>query len=413
MEKVIAIIDLKSFYASCECVCRHLDIFTTPLVCVDPYRSGNSVVMSVTPFLKEKYGVSNVCRKKELPDVPGMIYAVPRMSYYLTMSCKVISIFLNYVAEEDLHVYSVDESFLNIGPYLNLYKCSAEELVMRIQKDIKDKLGLLATAGIGPNMFLAKAALDNEGKKHPPYLARWDYKDVPTKLWKISPITKVWSISTGTSSHLARLGIRSLRELAEAPSELLKREFGIMGAQLQDLANGRDGSDIQDKYIPKERSLSNGQTLIKGYYPDELCLILREMNDDLANRLRDQNLTAGKIGMFVGYEDGTAFGKSWTMPYQTDDTDTLYKAFEDILLTYGKEMPIRNIGINYGSLKESHSKQFSFFENAEEQLKRISLDRSLDEIRKMYGKNSVLRASSLFERSTAKRRHEQIGGHRR
>ena len=413
MEKVIAIIDLKSFYASCECACRHLDIFTTPLVCVDPYRSGNSVVMSVTPFLKERYGVSNVCRKKELPDVPGMIYAVPRMSYYLTMSCKVISIFLNYIAEEDLHVYSVDESFLNIGPYLKLYKCTAEELVMRIQKDIKDKLGLLATAGIGPNMFLAKAALDNEGKKNPPYLAHWDYEDVPTKLWKINPITKIWSISTGTSNHLAKLGIRNLRELANAPAKLLEKEFGIMGSQLQDLANGKDGSDIQDKYIPNSRSLSNGQTLIKGYYPDELCLILREMNDDLANRLRDQNSAAGKVGLFIAYEDGTAFGKSWTMPYHTDDTNTLYDAFEDILLTYGKDVPIRNISINYGSLKESHYKQLSFFENAEEQLKRTSLDRSLDRIRKTYGKNSVLRASSLFERSTAKRRHEQIGGHRK
>ncbi len=413
MEKVVAIIDLKSFYASCECVCRHLDIFTTPLVCVDPYRSGNSVVMSVTPFLKEKYGVSNVCRKKELPDVPGMIYAVPRMSYYLTMSCKVISIFLDYIAEEDLHVYSVDESFLNLGPYLNLYKCSAEELVKRIQKDIKNKLGLLATAGIGPNMFLAKAALDNEGKKHPPYIAHWDYEDVPTKLWKINPITKIWSISTGTSNHLARIGIRTLKELAEAPSDLLEKEFGIMGAQLQDLANGRDGSDIQDKYIPKSTSLSNGQTLIRGYYPEELKLVLREMNDDLANRLRDQNSLAGKVGLFVSYENGTVFNKSWTMPYHTDDTDVLYNAIEDIFLSNNLDAPIRNVCINYGSLKESSAKQLSFFENSEEQLKRISMDDSLDKIRRMFGKNSVLRASSLFEASTARRRHEQIGGHRR
>jgi len=157
MEQLIAVIDLKSFYASCECACRHLDIFKTPLVCCDPYRSSSSVVMSATPYLKKKYGIPNVCRRRDLPYVPGMIYAVPRMSYYLQMSAKVVSIFLDYVAEEDLHVYSVDESFLNLAPYLNLYHCSAEELVARIQKSIKDKLGprtFSDSQESAPNMFL-------------------------------------------------------------------------------------------------------------------------------------------------------------------------------------------------------------------------------------------------------------------
>src|SRR5574344_2532946 len=149
MDKVIAVIDLKSFYASCECACRHLDIFQTPLVCCDPYRSSSSVVMSATPYLKKKYGIPNVCRRRDLPLVPGMIYAVPRMSFYLQMSAKVNSIFLDYIAEEDLHVYSVDESFLNLGPYLNLYGCSAETIIQRIQQRIADELGLVATAGIG------------------------------------------------------------------------------------------------------------------------------------------------------------------------------------------------------------------------------------------------------------------------
>ena len=413
MEKVIAIIDLKSFYASCECACRHLDIFTTPLVCVDPYRSENSVVMSVTPFLKEKYGCSNVCRKKELPDVPGMIYAVPRMSYYLTMSCKVVSIFLDFVSEEDLHVYSVDESFLNIGPYLKMYHCTAEELVGRIQKAIKDKLGLLATAGIGPNMFLAQAALDNEGKKRAPYIAHWDYEDVPTKLWSIEPITKVWSISTGTSNHLARIGIRSLKELALAPLDLLKKEFGIMGEQLKDLANGIDESDIQNKYVPQNTSLSCGQTLIRGYFPDEALLLLREMNDDLSGRLRAQNSLAGKVSLYVGYENGTSYGKSWTLPYKTDDTDTLYEAIEDMFLAGADNIKIRGLNISYGSLGEGDSVQLSLFESQEDQIERSRLNDALDSIHRMFGDNSVLRASALLERSTAMRRNEQIGGHRR
>ena len=413
MDKVVAVIDLKSFYASCECACRHLDIFTTPLACCDPYRSGSSVVMSVTPFLKEKYGCSNVCRKRDLPDVPGMIYAVPRMSYYLTMSCKVVSIFLDFVSEEDLHVYSVDESFLNLGPYLKLYGCSAEELVKKIQKTIKDRLGLLATAGMGPNMFLAKAALDNEGKKKAPYIAHWDYGDVPNKLWSIQPITKIWSIGSGISKHLARIGIRSLKELALSPLSLLEREFGIMGAQLKDLANGIDSSDIQNKYIPKDTSLSKGQTLMRGYYPKEALLLLREMNDDLSQRLREQGSLAGKVSLFLAYENGDTFGKSWTMPYLTDDTDTLYQALEDMYLDGVTNIRLRSININYSSLKEMEAKQLSFFEEAEEQTKRSDLDEAMDQIRGMFGKNSVLRGTSLFEGSTIRKRHEQIGGHRR
>ena len=170
MEKVIGIIDLKSFYASCECAVRHLDIFKTPLVCCDPYRSESSIVMSVTPYLKERYGVSNVCRKRDLPTIPGMIYAVPRMSYYLQVSSYVVNIFLKYVSYEDLHVYSVDESFLNLGPYIQMYG-SPERMIQLIQQEIFNRLGLIATAGIGPNMFLAKIALDNEGKKKKPFLA--------------------------------------------------------------------------------------------------------------------------------------------------------------------------------------------------------------------------------------------------
>ena len=139
MKKAIAVIDLKSFYSSVECACRHLDMFETPLVCCDPYRSDSSVVMSVTPYLKKVYGVPNVCRKRDLPKIKGMIYARPRMSYYLKMAAEVIRIFRNYVAEEDIHVYSVDESFLNIGPYLSLYQCTADELVERIKKDIHEE----------------------------------------------------------------------------------------------------------------------------------------------------------------------------------------------------------------------------------------------------------------------------------
>lgn len=411
MDRVIAVIDLKSFYASCECACRHLDIFSTPLVCCDPYRSSSSVVMSATPYLKKKYGIPNVCRRRDLPQVPGMIFAVPRMSYYLQMSAKVVSIFLDFVAEEDLHVYSVDESFLNLGPYLNLYHCTPEALVARIQKRIKNKLGLVATAGIGPNMFLAKIALDNEGKKHEPYIAHWDYDDVPTKLWHISPITKIWSIAEGTASHLARIGIRSLYELAHANEDLLFREFGVMGKQLYELANGRDESEIENKYVPKNVSLSLGQTLRRPYYPKEALLILREMVDDLSNRLRSAGFLCQKVSVWASYGERGSFGKQMALPIASDDTTILYDAVKEVF-SYGQELPIRGLSIGFGTLSDPDKEQVSLFLDDSLRQERKALDRSLDAIRNRYGKNSVLRCSSLLEGSTIRTRHEQIGGHK-
>jgi DNA polymerase V len=411
MNKVIAVIDLKSFYASCECACRHLDIFTTPLVCCDPYRSSSSVVMSATPYLKKKYGIPNVCRRRDLPEVKGMIYAVPRMSYYLQMSAKVVSIFLDFVAAEDLHVYSVDESFLNLGPYLNLYHSSPEEIVRRIQKTIKEKLGLVATAGIGPNMFLAKIALDNEGKKHEPYLAHWDYDDVPSKLWSITPITKIWSIAHGTAAHLARIGIRSIYDLAHADEALLSKEFGIMGAQLRSLANGRDESDIETPYVPKDVSLSLGQTLRRPYEPKDALLLLREMTDDLSNRLRSAGNLCQKVSVWASYGEEGAFGKQMALPLATDDSDELYEAIAEVF-SYGRDLPIRGLSIAFGKLSNPEEEQISLFGNDAERLEKRSLAHSLDAIRYRYGKNSVLRCSSLLSASTIKTRHEQIGGHK-
>jgi DNA polymerase V len=411
MEQIIAVIDLKSFYASCECACRHLDIFTTPLVCCDPYRSSSSVVMSATPYLKKKYGIPNVCRRRDLPLVPNMIYAVPRMSYYLQMSAKVVSIFLDFVAEEDLHVYSVDESFLNLAPYLNLYHCTPEELVRRIQKTIQEKLGLVATAGIGPNMFLAKIALDVEGKKREPYLARWDYKDVPTKLWPISPITEIWGIAGGTSSHLSRIGIRSVYQLAHANEALLEKEFGVMGHQLHELANGRDDSNIEEKYVPENVSLSNGQTLRRAYQGEEVLLLLREMVDELLHRVWKGNYLVGKVAFWGDYEGRGSFAKQRTLPIASDDTDTLYAAVKEVF-SYAPALPLRGLSISFGRLTQSKEEQISLFLDDGLRREKRKLDLALEEIRQCYGKNSVLRCSSLLKGSTIRQRHEQIGGHK-
>ena len=410
MEKVIGIIDLKSFYASCECAVRHLDIFKTPLVCCDPYRSESSVVMSVTPYLKERYGVSNVCRKRDLPTIPGMIYAVPRMSYYLQVSSYVVNIFLKYVSYEDLHVYSVDESFLNLGPYIKMYG-SPERMIQLIQQEIFNRLGLIATAGIGPNMFLAKIALDNEGKKKKPFLAHWTYEDVPTKLWKIKPIDKIWSIAEGTKNHLARIGINSLEGLAKANSKLLEREFGVMGLQLKNLANGRDDSDIREKVIPLNPSLSNGQTLRKPLSPNECVLLLREMTDELAIRLRKENYLAEKIGVWANMENGS-YSKEMSIPYPTDSTKELFQGIQHAFFEKIPCEKIYGLGISFGKLSKKQQVQLSLFEDVFQKEKEERFDDVMDKIRETYGRNAIFRCSALLENSTIRQRHMQIGGHR-
>jgi len=414
--EVYAVIDLKSFYASCECVSRGLDIFTTPLVVADPSRSANSIVMSATPYMKERYGVPNVCRIGDLPRFKELIFATPRMAYYVEMSAKIVSLFLNYVSEEDLHVYSIDESFLRLTPYLKLNGCSAEQLVERIQKDIRDRYGLVATAGMGPNMFLAKTCLDNEGKKRPPYRAYWGPDDVRTKLWKIHPITKVWGIAKGIGNHLHRLGIRSLESLAKADPELLHKEFGVIGYDLHDMAWGIDRTDITKKYVPKDTSFSQGQVLMRDYRPEEAILVVKEVIDELCTRLRFHDSVTSLVSIYIGYSStsqGGGFHHQCALDVATDDNDTLFAAVKRLYDRFVEPKMIRNVVVSFSKLRPYHgARQLTFFSDGDELEEKRSLRVAIDQISSRYGRNAVLRASSLLAHSTVIDRHGLIGGHR-
>ncbi len=413
MEEVYAVIDMKSFYASCECAARGLDIFSTPLVVCDPTRTENTIVMSATPYLKSKYGVKNVERMKDLPKIKGMIYARPRMEYYVKISAKVVDIFLDFVSEEDLHVYSIDESFLRLTPYLFLNKCTAEELVAKIQKRIKENLGLVATAGLGPNMFLAKVCLDREGKKKEPYRAHWHMSDVQTKLWRIA-LTDVWGISYGIAGRLSKMGIHTLEALAKADVMNLEKEFGVIGHQLHDLANGIDRTDIREKYTPKERNLSIGQTLTRDYDEKGAKLLLLEMCDELCFRLRLSHQKCGTVSVFVRYNVsfGGGFSRQAALNIPTSSPEKLNAAILEVFERYYEGSPVRGLGISFSNLSVSSGHQFDLFASAESERKTQDLLESIDGIAAMYGKNAVLRASSLTKDSTIKERHQQIGGHR-
>lgn len=412
MEKAIGVIDMKAFYAFVECVDRGLNPFTTPLVVCDPTRGDGTIVLSVSPYLKAK-GVPSRCRRRELPKIKGLILAQPRMAFYVQKSAEIVSIVLDFVGEDDIHVYSIDELFINLGPYLKMYDCTPKELVMKIQKAITDKTQLVTTAGVSYNMLLAKVALDNDAKKKPPFIAEWTEKDIKTKLWKIKPLSKMWGISSGYEKKLNALGIFSIGDLAKADKTMLKKKFGVIGEQLWEHANGIDNTNLREKYIPEETSLSLGQVLFRDYNVKEAKLIVKEMNDDLCTRLRKHHQKTSRLSLMIVYSAGTGggFAHQVSLDYPTDDTEVIFKDLERLYDLYIENYPIRRVNISFSKLTDSEYEQLSLFESESESYDREMVQAVMDELKDKYGKNIVLRASALLDESTAIERHNQIGGH--
>ncbi len=415
MEKVrtIAVIDLKAFYASVECVDRGLDPWTTPLVVADVSRSVNTIVLSVTPYLKS-HGIPSRCRLKELPKKFNYIYATPRMSRYIEKSSEVISIMLDFVSEEDIHVYSIDEAFIDLTSYLSYYKKTGIEIVKDILNKVKEETGLQATAGIGDNFFLAKVALDIYAKKEKDGIAIMHQKDVKKKLWPIQPLTDIWGIGHGLNARLNKLGIYSMGDLANADPMFIKSKLGIIGEQLVAHANGIDEADIHEKYVPEETSLTVGQTLPRNYSIKEVPLLLKEMSDDLGERMRDENKLTELVGLYIGYASNQGgFGRQVSLINPTDDNEKLYQTIMSIYNQYIIDLPVRRISIYYGKLSNVKDyEQLTLFEDGNLEDKR-NLQKMIDFIHKKYGKNLLTRASALLEESTANDRHNLIGGHRK
>ena len=411
--RTIAVIDLKAFYSYVECLDRGLDPWTTPLVVADKDRGTNTIVLSVSPFLK-KHGIPSRCRIKELPKGFKYIYAVPRMERYLEKSADVVSVLYRFVSENDVHVYSIDEAFVDLTTYLEYYKKTPLQMVSTIINQIKEDTGLQATAGIGDNFFLAKVALDIYAKKERNGIARITSNEIKEKLWPITPLSKVWSIGTRTEAKLNALNIFTVKDIATSDVDFLKSKFGIMGEQLWRHANGIDEADINEKYEPKERSLSLGQVLFRDYQKEETVTIIREMVDELSSRLRSQNKTTKVVAIFIGYSKNKGgFAKRATLLSASDDTQVLLEAILEIYRRYVDDLPIRNISISFGGLSEASYQQLNIFEDDKKQEQRHNLQKALDLLHSKYGKNSVLRASALLEESTVKERNEFIGGHRK
>ena len=417
MEKIqrhILCIDLKSFFASVECVDRGLNPFTTPLVVANKKQGSGAITLAVSPYLK-KQGIAGRTRLYEIPKHITYQIVEPRMKRYIEKSKEVVNIYLDFVSLEDLHVYSIDECFLDLTNYLHYYKKNDEEIAEMILKTIEKKTGLTATCGIGPNMLLAKLSMDLNAKKYKNGIAHWTYEDIPTKLWPISPLSRVWGIGKGMEKKLNMLGIYTIGDLAHFDPNKLRQKFGVLGTELWEHANGIDNAVIADfKHQPKEKSFSHSQVFMRDYYGDEIFLITREMLDVLTRRLRSEHLECASVSFGVSYSKiyGGGFYHSVKLANPTDLTHDLYPVCEMIFERFYEEgMPIRKISIALCKLSPKLGTQLNLFASFESQQKEDELLKAMDDVQLKYGKNSLLKASSLLSHSTIRDRNEKIGGH--
>ena len=414
IERNILCIDLKSFFASVECVDLGLDAFTTPLVVANKSQGNGAITLAVSPYLKS-LGIKGRTRLYNIPKNIHYKIVNPRMKRYIEMSKKVVEIYLDFVASEDLHIYSIDECFLDVTNYLSYYKMSDEKLGETILKTIEKRTGLTATCGIGPNMLLAKIAMDTEAKKHKNGIAKWGYEDIQKKLWPISPLSSVWGIGTRMEKRLNNLGIFSIYDLAHYDKDKLQNKFGVLGLELWEHANGIDNSVIKDfKHEAKEKSYSHSQVLMRDYFNEEIYLIIEEMLSVLTKRLRLKGESTSLIGFGIKYSKaiGGGFYHQVKLSNPTDNIDNIlplcYSLFDKY---YIENNPIRSVSISLGKLSIKEGTQLDLFTDPKKVADDNNLLKALDEIQAKYGKNSILKSTSLLSNSTIKERNKKIGGH--
>lgn len=413
--KIYLCIDLKSFYASVECVERGLDPFKINLVVADPTRGGGAITLAATPAIK-KLGVPSRGRIYEIPKNIEYITAPPRMTLYMQYSATIYSIFLKFISSEDIHVYSIDESFLDITTYMNLYNTTPKQLAKMILDEIYDQTGITATVGIGTNLFLAKVALDitaKHAKDCMGYLDEYLFKQL---IWHHQPITDIWMIGPGTANRLAMLGIKDLYGVAHYNEKILYKLFGINAEYLIDHAWGREPTEISDikAYRPSSNSISNSQILFEDYNYKDAYLIMKEMVESNVLQLTEKHLVTNHISLYVGYSKNCIKPSRGSRKI-TNTTNSYRILLEEFNLLYKKiinpNYPIRQIGISFGNVKDEIYEQFDLFADQEDIEKEKRVQEALVHIRNKYGKNAVLKGMNFYEKATQRKRNGLVGGH--
>lgn len=496
-KKTYLCIDLKSFYASVECVDRGLDPLTTNLVVADSSRTEKTICLAVTPSLKS-FGISgrarlfeviqrvkevNLERKKvskkfsgkssnfiELQENPNLeldyIIAPPRMAHYIKYSSKIYGIYLKYIAPEDIHVYSIDEVFMDLTHYLKSYNMTAHDLAIKIIRDVLKETGITATAGIGTNMYLSKVAMDIVAKKMKAdedgvRIAELDEYSYRRELWNHTPITDFWRVGGGYARRLAQLGLFTMGDIALCSvknEDLLYDLFGINAELLIDHAWGYEPTTIEyiKNYKPIGKSLGSGQVLHEPYDYEHARIIVKEMMDVLALDLVDKGIITNQIVLTVGYDIMNLTNRDIAAKYHGDVTiDYLGRAIpkhahgtanikrytsSSKLLTnavvelfdriVNPNLLIRRINIAATRLKDENYKeepvkykQLDLFTDEEELEKNLLKEevelekekrsqKAIIDLKKKFGKNAVMKGMNLQEKATMRERNAQIGGHK-
>lgn len=408
-------IDLKTFFASVECVERGLNPFTTNLVVADPSRGKGAICLAVSPCLKNQ-GVRNRCRLFEIPDNITYITALPRMKYYINYSANIYAIYLKYFAKEDIYVYSIDECFIDITHYLSMYRLNPKQLAKKVIKDVYDTTGITATAGIGTNLFLAKVALDIRAKHVKDNIGFLDEEEFKKTIWNHRPITDIWNVGPGIAKRLAKYGVYDLKGVAEMDEKILYKEFGVNAEYLIDHSKGIEPCTIKDihEYVPENNSLSTGQILFEDYKYEDALLALKEMVELGVLGLIDKHVVTNVISLSIGYSDDAIkpSGGSMKLEGYTNSYTKLKEHFINLFIkTTNKNYLIRRINIGFGNVKDEIYRSIDLFSDEENEEKERKIQETILNIKKKYGKNSILKAMNLKEKATTTKRNKLIGGH--
>lgn len=413
--KAYLCIDLKTFFASVECVERKLDPFAVNLVVADPSRGKSALCLAVSPKMKEQ-GVHNRCRIFEIPDNISYITAMPRMNLYMQYSADIYGIYLKYISREDIHVYSIDEAFLDVSEYLQMYSVSAKELARMILQDIYTTTGITATVGIGTNLYLAKIALDITAKHAKDNMGILDEQLYRETLWHHKPVSDFWQVGRGISKRLEKYSVADIYDIAHMDERILYREFGVNAEYLIDHAWGREPTTIKEikAYKSKSNSLSNSQILFEDYNYEEALLVLKEMVELNVQNLVESHRVTDHIGLYIGYSarNVKATGGSRKLSNVTNSYAYLRNAFIELYReTVNRQELVHMLSISFGNVVDEMYETYDLFTdfNALEKEKKLQL--TLLNIKHKFGKNAVIKGMNLLNKATAISRNKLVGGH--
>lgn len=408
----ILCIDAKSFFASVEAVRRGLDPLEAYIAVVSDVSRAGAIVLASSPRVKSEYHIKTGNRLFEIPKRSPIMVVEPNMALYIDVNQAIQNIFRRFVTDEDLHVYSIDESLLDVTASHTLFG-PAEAIAEAILKMVKDELGLIVTIGIGDNPLLAKLALDNEAKKRPPWIAKWTYDMVPETVWKIQPLTAFWGISRGYDQKLKRMGIYTIEALAHANPLLLQKSLGVIGLQLYYHAWGLDASIISQKERPRSKSYSKNQILMRDYYLQaEILMIIKEMVGDVCARLRKHQEKCQEVYVGIGYSDRSlqlGFNARIKLIRPEHSTEIISEAARQEFSKRWQGEPVRSVNITVGKIVSQEVEQLELFYEGED--KKHAMDRAVDDLRKRFGKKTIFYAGSMAG-GTFLERADYVGGHK-